>query len=58
MSIGGLTSVQHATAGLASRMFVVTAVLTILTGVGRWMAQIANKGAVAYREVIDDRFWG
>jgi hypothetical protein len=58
MGIGGLTSVQQTTAGLPSRIFVVTAVLTIVTSVGRWMAQIANKGAVAFREVIDDRFWG
>jgi hypothetical protein len=58
MGIGGLTSVQHTTAGRASRMFVVTAALTIVTGVGRWMTLIANKVAVAFREVIDDQFWG
>ena len=58
MGIGGLTSVQHTTAGLASRMFVVTAVLTMLTGVGRWLAQIANRVAAGFREVIDDQFWG
>jgi hypothetical protein len=58
MGIGGLTSVQHTTADLPSRMFAVTAVLTIVTSVGRWMAQIANKVAVVFREVIDDQFWG
>jgi hypothetical protein len=58
MGIGGLTSVQQTTAGLASRMFVVTAVLTMLTDVGRWTAQIANRVAAGFREVIDDQFWG
>jgi hypothetical protein len=39
-------------------MFVVTVVLTIVTGVARLMTQIAHKMAVAFREVIDDQFWG
>jgi hypothetical protein len=58
MGIGGSTSVQHTTAGLASRMFIVTAVLTIVTDIARLMTQIAHKVAVAFREVIDDQFWG
>ena len=57
MGISGLTSVQHTTVGPASRIGV-TAVLTMLTGVGRWMAQIANRVAAGFREVIDDQFWG
>jgi hypothetical protein len=39
-------------------MFVVTALLTIVTSIGRWMAQIANRVAADFREVIDDQFWG